>query len=138
MGTIGLMTRIAIVGVLAGSLGLAAGVAASGSVAAAHSSGACATVKVVATPKLNTQAGSTETIQNQVKSCAHALETVQIRQSLSLPGAFNGTFQLAAGRTVVITQQIPYVCCGTYYVTVRVFSTTGQRLDSAQTSWTFA
>lgn len=138
MRTIELMTRIAIVGVLAGSLGLAAGVAASGSVAAPHSSAACVSVKVTATPQLNTQAGSNETIQNQIRSCAHALETVQVRQSLSLPGAFDGTFQLAPGRTAEITQQIPYVCCGTYYVTVRVFSSSGQRLKSAQTSWTFA
>ena len=138
MRSIPLVSKIAIVGVLVATTGFAAVVAASGSAAAPHAPAACATVRVVATPNLNTQAGSKETIRNQIRSCAHRPEVVQIRQRLSLPGAFSGSFELPAGETVEITQHIPYVCCGTYYATDRLFSAAGRLLRTARTSWTFA
>ena len=138
MRSIGLMSRIAMAGVFVVIMGFAAVVTAAGSVAAAHGPTVCATVRVVARPNLNTQAGSDETIRNEIRSCAHKPEVVQIKQRLSLSGAFSGNFELSPGGTVEITQHIPYVCCGTYYATDRVFSTTGRLLHTARTSWTFA
>jgi hypothetical protein len=138
MPSIPLVSKIAIVGVLVATTGFAAVVAASGSVAAPHAPAPCATVKVIATPSLNTQAGSEETIRNQIRSCAHRPEVVQVRQRLSLPGAFSGSFDLPAGETVEIIQHIPYVCCGTYNATDRVLSAAGRLLHTARTSWIFA
>ena len=133
----GPITKIMIAGLLAGSTGLAGAVAASAHVTAAAPA-ACARAAVVAKPKLNTQAGSTETIQNQITSCAAKTEVVQVRQKLTIAGAFSGTFTLAAGQTVEITQHIPYRCCGTFHATDRVSSTSGQLLATAKGSWTFA
>jgi hypothetical protein len=135
----GLLGKIMIVGLLVGTTGLAGGVVAAAHVTATAASG-CAKVTVVAKPKLNTQAGSTETIQNQITSCASKTEVVQVKQKLpaQLTGVFNGTFTLAAGQTVDITQHVPYVCCGTYHATDQVFSASGQLLATARGSWTFA
>jgi hypothetical protein len=85
-----------------------------GSVAPARTAAPCARIRVVAAPQL------------------------QLRQKLSLRGAFSGTFQLPARQTVGITQQIPYVCCGTYYATDRMYSASGRLLHTARTNWTFA
>jgi hypothetical protein len=132
------ISKIAVFGVVVGTTGFAAVAAATGSAAAARGPAPCATVRVVATPELNTQGGSEETIRNQITSCARRTEVVQVKQKLSLPGAFSGSFQLPAGGTVVITQQIPYVCCGTYDATDRVLSAAGRLLHMARASWTFA
>ena len=105
---------------------------------AVPASAACAKVSVSATPKLNTQAGRTETLRTTVTSCAAKIETVRIRQRLSLPGAFSGTFVLPRGTSVDITQHIPYRCCGSYDVTDRVYSGSGRLLDTARAGWTFA
>ena len=133
----GLIGKIMIVGLLVASAGLAGGV-----VAAAHVTGTapagCATATVIAKPKLNTQAGSTEAIQNQIASCATRTEVVQVKQKLTITGAFSGTFTLSAGQTVEITQHIPYRCCGTFHATDRVYTTSGQLLATARGSWTFA
>ena len=133
----GLIGKIIIVGLLVASAGLAGGVVAAAHVTATAPAG-CAKVTVVAKPKLNTQAGSTETIRNQITSCAAKAEVVRVKQKLTLPGAFSGTFTLSAGQTVEVTQHIKYVCCGTYHATDQVFSTSGQLLAMARASWTFA
>jgi len=133
----GLIGKIMIVGLLAGSTGLAGGVVAAAHVIATAPAG-CAKATVVAKPKLNTQAGSTETIQNQITSCATKTEVVQVKQKLTITGAFSGTFTLSAGQTVEITQHIPYRCCGTFNATDRVYTTSGQLLATARGSWTFA
>ncbi len=133
----GPMSKIVIAGLVAGSTGLAGAVAASAHVTAAAPA-ACAKAAVVAKPKLNTQAGSTETIRDQITSCAAKTEVVQVRQKLTLAGAFSGTFTLSAGQTVEITQHIPYRCCGTFHATDRVYSASGQLLATARGSWTFA
>jgi hypothetical protein len=133
----GLIGKIMIIGLLVASTGLAGGVVAAAHVTATASSG-CAKATVVAKPKLNTQAGSTEAIQNQVTNCTTKTEVVRVKQKLQLPGAFSGTFTLPAGQTVGITQHIPYVCCGTFQVTDQVFSPSGQLLATARGSWTFA
>jgi len=138
MRSMRLMSKIAVVGVIVGTTGVAAVTSATGSVAAARAPAPCARVRVVATPELNTQAGSDETIRNQITSCARRTEVVLVRQKLSLPGAFSGSFQLPAGRTVEIIQQIPHVCCGTYDATDRVLSAAGRLLHTARASWTFA
>jgi hypothetical protein len=135
----GLLVKIMIIGFLVGSTGLAGGMVAAAHVTATGSSG-CAKVAVVAKPRLNTQAGSTETIQNQITNCTGQTEVVQVKQKLSaqLTGAFTGTFTLAKHQTVEITQHIPYVCCGMYHATDQVFSTSGQLLATGRGSWTFA
>lgn len=132
------MVKIMVVGLLIGSTALAGGVAAAAHVAAAAQPAACAKATVVAKPKLNTQAGSNETIRNQITSCASKAEAVQVKQKLTVTGAFSGTFTVSVGETVEITQHIPYRCCGTYYVTDRVYSTSGTLLATARASWTFA
>lgn len=133
----GLIGKIMVVGLLVASTGLAGGVVAAAHVTATAPAG-CAKAIVVAKPKLNTQAGSTETIQNQITSCAAKAEVVRVKQKLGLPGAFNGTFTLPAGQSVAITQHIPYRCCGTFPVTDQVLSTSGRLLATARASWTFA
>jgi hypothetical protein len=138
MPSMGLISRIAIVGVQVATTAFIGVSAVMGSVAPAPAAAPCATVKVVAAPQLNTQAGSVETIRNVITSCASRSEVVQLRQRLSLPGAFSGTFQLPAKQSVEITQQIPYVCCGTYYVTDRMYSANGRLLHTTRASWTFA
>ena len=137
MRPIGPMSKIIIAGLVAGSTGLAGAVAASAHVTAAAPA-ACVKASVVAKPKLNTQAGSDETIQNQITSCAAKAEVVQVRQKLTIAGAFSGTFTLFPGQTVEITQHIPYRCCGTFHATDRVNSASGQLLATARGSWTFA
>ena len=78
----GLIGKIMIIGLLVGSTGLAGGVVAAAHVTATASAG-CAKAAVVAKPKLNTQAGSTETIQNQITNCTAKTEVVQVKQKLS-------------------------------------------------------
>ena len=133
----GLIGKIMIVGLLVGSTGLAGGVVAAAHVTATAPAG-CAKATVIAKPKLNTQAGSTEAIQNETASCATRTEVVQVKQKLTISGAFSGTFTLSAGQTVEITQHIPYRCCGTFHATDRVYTTSGQLLATARGSWTFA
>jgi hypothetical protein len=135
----GFIGKIMIVGLLVASTGLAGGVVAAAHVSATAPSG-CAKATVVAKPKLNTQAGSTETIKNQITNCTDKTEVVQVKQKLSptLTGGFSGTFTLPAKQTLEVTQPIPYVCCGTYHATDQVFSTSGQLLATARGSWTFA
>jgi hypothetical protein len=134
-----LIGKIMIIGLLVGSTGLAGGMVAAAHVTATAPSG-CAQAAVVAKPKLNTQAGSTETVQNQITNCTAKTEVVQVKQKLSaqLTGVFNGTFTLAAHQTVEITQHIPYVCCGMYHATDQVFSASGQLLATGRGDWTFA
>jgi hypothetical protein len=138
MRSIALLIKIAIIGAFVATSVFAGVAASTSSVASAKGPTACARIRVVARPILNTQAGSDETIRNDVTSCAHKPEVVQVRQRLSLPGAFSGNFVLPPGQTVEITQHIPYVCCGTYFATDRVLSATGRLLHRAQASWTFA
>ena len=135
----GLFGNIMIIGFLRGLDGAGRGDGRRGSRGRDRSSG-CAKVAVVAKPRLNTQAGSIETIQNQITNCTGKTEVVQVKQNLSaqLTGAFNGTFTLAEHQAVEITQHIPYVCCGMYHATDQVFSTSGQRLATGRVSWTFA
>jgi hypothetical protein len=139
MRSTGLLGKIMIVGLLIGSTGLAGGVVAAAHVTATAPAG-CAKAAVVAKPHLNTQDGSTEAVQNRIKNCTAKTEVVRVKQKLSaqLTGVFNGTFTLAAGQAVDITQHIPYVCCGTYHATDQVFSTSGQLLATARGGWTFA
>lgn len=135
----GLLVKIMLVGLLVGATGLAGGVVAAAHVSAASQAAACAKVMVVAKPKLNTQAGSTETIKNQITSCASKPEVVQVKQKLRASGVpLNRSFTLSAGETVTITQHIKYVCCGAHSVTDRVLSTSGKRLARDRASWTFA
>lgn len=134
----GPLVKIMVVGLLVGATGLAGGVVAAAHVSAAPHSAACAKAMVVAKPKLNTQAGSTETIRNQITSCASKPEVVRVKQKLTITGAFSGSFTLPAGQTVEITQHIPYRCCGTFSATDRVSSTSGKLLGTARASWTFA
>jgi hypothetical protein len=138
MRSIGLISKITIVGVLVATTAFIGVSAVMGSAAPARAAAPCARVRVVAAPQLNTQAGSVETIRNVITSCASRAEVVQLRQKLSLPGAFSGSFQLPVRQSVEITQQIPYVCCGTYFATDRMYSTSGRLLHTARTSWTFA
>jgi hypothetical protein len=138
MRSIGLISKVAIVGALVAGTAFIGVTASMGSSAAARPPAPCARVRVVAAPQLNTQAGSVETIRNVITSCASKSEVVQIKQRLSLPGAFSGSFQLPPRQTVEITQQIPYVCCGTYFATDRMYSTIGRLLHTARTSWIFA
>ena len=138
MPSMGLISKIAIVGALVAATAFIGVSTVMGSVAPARAAAPCAKVQVVAAPQLNTQAGSVETIRNVITSCASRSEVVQLRQRLSLPGAFSGSFQLPAKQSVEITQQIPYVCCGTYYVTDRMYSASGRLLRTIRACWTFA
>lgn len=110
---------------------------------AAVSTTECAKVTVKATPKLNT-AMIPETIKSTVTSCATATETVTLDQHLSGPmrtGVSSDktwTITLTPGQAVTKTRHFPYSCCGGYNVTDTVSTTTGQRLATAQTSFTFA
>jgi hypothetical protein len=133
--------RTMIIGIVitAAVSGAAAAAAAAGSGHAAAGSGApCVKVHVTARPKLNTQAGSTETLQTTLKSCSSKFEVVNLKQQLSIRGKFDGTVQLYRHEQVEITQQIPFRCCGAFSVTDRAFSQSGKLLGKAKATWTFA
>ena len=109
----------------------------------AHSSTACATVKVRATPKINT-AMVAETITSTVTSCATATETVTLTQHISGPTRANAptdktwSITLSPGQSVTKVRHFPYACCGSYHVSDKVASSTGTRLANAGTGFTFA
>ena len=109
----------------------------------ATSASECATVTVKATPKLNT-AMIPETIKSAVTSCAMATETVNLVQHLSGPMMANvpmnktWSITLTPGQAVTKTRHVPYACCGTYNVRDGVYTTGGQQLAKAGTSFTFA
>src|SRR5262245_52863651 len=108
-----MIIAVVVAAALSGAVAVAiAGAPASGSRAAAP----CVKVSVTAKPRLNTQAGSTETVRSTITSCASTFETVRLRQQLSIRGAFNGTIELYRHETVEITQNIPYMCCGSFHV----------------------
>ena len=129
-------------------IGIAAAVALGGAGAAADASGGhagappaplvCAKVIVTATPKLNTQAGSTETLRTTIKSCAPKFEVIKLRQRMSIRGVVSATVQLFRHEKVEITQNIKYRCCGTFTVTDRALSNSGKLLSKAKATWTFA
>jgi len=119
------------------------GAAAAAAAAGGHASGSrapapCVKVSVTAKPTLNTQAGSTETLRTTITSCASAFETVRLRQQLPIRGTINGNIQLYRHESVEITQNIPYMCCGSFTVTDRAYSQSGRLLATAKASWTFA
>jgi hypothetical protein len=116
----------------------AAAAAAGGGHAVASPAAPCVKVHVSARPKLNTQAGSTETLQTTLKSCSPKFEVVNLKQQLSIRGKFDGTVQLYRHEQVEITQQIPFRCCGSFSVTDRAFSEAGKLLAKAKATWTFA
>jgi len=119
--------------------GAAAAAAAAGAGHAAAGTGApCVKVHVTARPKLNTQAGSTETLQTTLRSCSSKFEVIKLTQQLSIRGKFAGTVQLYRHEQVAITQQIPFRCCGSFSITDRAFSQTGKLLGKARATWTFA
>ena len=78
-----------------------------------HVATECATVKVRATPQLNT-AMIPETITSKVTSCATATETVKLVQHISGPSAANvpmdktWTITLSPGQTVKKVRTFPY------------------------------
>ena len=108
-----------------------------------HAATECATVKVRATPQLNT-AMIPETITSKVTSCATATETVKLVQHISGPSAANvpmdktWTITLSPGQTVKKVRTFPYACCGSYTVTDTVTTTSGQKLAKASSNFTFA
>ena len=108
-----------------------------------HVATECATVKVRATPQLNT-AMIPETITSKVTSCATATETVKLVQHISGPSAANvpmdktWTITLSPGQTVKKVRTFPYACCGSYTVTDTVTTTSGQKLAKASSNFTFA
>ena len=135
----GLAGRTMIIGiVVAAGLSGAAAAAAAGGGHAASSGAPCVKVHVTARPKLNTQAGSTETLQTTLRSCASKFEVIKLKQQLSIRGNFAGTVQLYRHEQVEITQQIPFRCCGMFSVTDRAFSESGKLLAKAKATWTFA
>jgi hypothetical protein len=103
----------------------------------------CATVKVRATPQLNT-AMVPETITSKVTSCATATETVKLVQHISGPSAASmpmdktWTITLSPGQTVKKVRSFPYSCCGSYTVTDTVTTTSGHKLAKASSNFTFA
>ena len=111
--------------------------------AGGHVATECATVKVRATPQLNT-AMIPETITSKVTSCATATETVKLVQHISGPTAASvpmdktWTITLSPGQTVKKIRHFPYSCCGSYTVTDTVSTTGGQQLAKAGSSFTFA
>jgi hypothetical protein len=108
-----------------------------------HAATECATVKVRATPQLNT-AMVPETITSKVTSCATATETVKLAQHISGPHAASApmdktwTITLSPGQTVKKVRHFPYSCCGSYTVTDTVTTTGGHQLAKAGSSFTFA
>jgi hypothetical protein len=138
----GLAGRTMIIGfAVAAALGGAAAAAATASswhAAAPRIYSACAKVSVTAKPKLNTQAGSTETLRTTVTSCASKFEVIRLKQRMSIRGTFNGTIELYRHKKVEIVQNIPFKCCGTFKVTDRAFSISGKLLSKASATWTFA
>jgi hypothetical protein len=100
-------------------------------------------VKVKAIPGLNT-AMIPETIKSTVTSCASGTETVTLVQKISgpfraqAPAAKTWKITLTAGQTVVKTRSVPYVCCGSYTVTDKVYSASGQKLANSRSGFTFA
>jgi hypothetical protein len=137
-----LVTKAALVAVVAVT---SAGVAGAAQAAGTHgrSASLCATVKVKATPGLNT-AMIPETIKSTVANCSSATETVTLTQKISGPfgpvryGTKSWTLTLAAGQTVVKTRSKPYACCGSYTVADQVLSSTGTVLAKGRSSFTFA
>ena len=111
--------------------------------AGGHVAAECATVKVRATPQLNT-AMIPETITSKVTSCATAAETVKLVQHISGPSAARvpmdktWTITLSPGQTVKKVRTFPYACCGSYTVTDTVTTTSGQKLAKASSNFTFA
>jgi len=103
----------------------------------------CATVKVRATPALNT-AMIPETITSKVTSCATASETVKLVQHISGPSAASvpmnkiWTITLSPGQTVKKVRSFPYACCGSYTVTDTVTTISGHKLAKASSNFTFA
>lgn len=119
-------------------------VAAFSAQAAASPQSECATVKLTARPSLNT-AMIPETLKSTVTSCAPATETVRLVQHLSAPMYHapavtdkTYTITLSPGQSVTKTRHVPYVCCGTYIVTDKVYTTTGTQLAKATATFTFA
>jgi hypothetical protein len=108
-----------------------------------HAATQCATVKVKATPNINT-AMVPETITSKVTSCATITETVKLVQHISGPRAANAlmnktwTITLSPGQTVKKVRHFPYSCCGSYTVTDTVTTTGGHQLAKAGSSFTFA
>jgi hypothetical protein len=107
-----------------------------------HAATECATVKVKATPNLNT-AMVPETITSKVTSCATTTETVKLVQHISGPQAAapmdkTWTITLSPGQTVKKVRHFPYSCCGSYTVTDTVTTTGGHQLAKAGSSFTFA
>jgi hypothetical protein len=124
------------------------GAAGAAQAAAGHARGAavasdCATVKVKATPSLNT-AMIPETIKTTVANCSTATETVLLTQTIKgpfvkqAPGSKTWTITLAAGQTVVKVRHVPYTCCGSYVVRDTVSTSAGQVLGTSKSSFTFA
>jgi len=112
--------------------------------AGGHVATECATVKVRATPQLNT-AMIPETITSKVTSCATANETVKLVQHISGPSAAASvpmdktwTITLSPGQTVKKVRSFPYSCCGSYTVTDTVKTTSGQKLAKGSSNFTFA
>src|SRR5262249_23639536 len=137
----GLARRTMIIGIVitaALSGAAAAAAAASGGHAAASGGAPCVKVHVTARPKLNTQAGSTETLLTTLRSCSSKFEVITLKQQLTIRGKFDGTVQLYRHEQVEITQQIPFRCCGMFSVTDRAFSESGKLLGKAKATWTFA
>jgi len=136
------LTRTAMVAVVAAA---SFGAAAAAQAAAGHARTAsdCATVKVKATPSLNT-AMVPETIKSTLANCSTSAETVVLTQNVRGPFVKQGvlskswTITLAAGQTLVKVRYYGYVCCGTEYVKDTVSSTAGQVLGTSKSSWTFA
>jgi len=99
---------------------------------------ACVKLAVTAKPRLNTQAGSTETLRTTITSCASKFEVIKLSQGLSIRGKFDGTVGLYRHEKVELTQQIPFRCCGAFSVTERASSLSGAVLARAKATWTFA
>jgi len=138
-GLAGLSVRLTVIIVAAAALGGAgAAAAAAAGTAGTRAAAACAKVSVTAKPKLNTQAGSTETLRTTVTSCASKFEVIKLAQRMPIRGKFDGTIGLHSHERVKITQHIPYFCCDTITVTDRAFSTSGRLLGKAKATWTFA
>jgi hypothetical protein len=136
-----LASRTIIVGVVilaATGAAVAAAAATSGAPGgAARGNGACVKLTVTAKPKLNTQAGSTETVLTTITNCS-STEVIRLKQQLSGQQPINGRFLLYRHETVQITQHVPYFCCGTLTVIDRAYSASGKLLATARASWTFA